>query len=82
MNKPFYVLVESFKFIRIYPVSQNDIPDRLKYKDQLKDKSRNELNPLEPLVDYTPPNYIDLLLTDLGPLTVASVSDVLIQLYL
>lgn len=64
MNKPFYVLVESYKFIRLYPVSQNDIPDRLKYKNQLKEKGPND--DLIPLVDYTPPTYIDLLLTDLG----------------
>ena len=35
-----------------------------------------------PLVDYTPPNYITLLLTDLGVLTPSGVSDELIKLYL
>lgn len=79
MNKPIYVLAESYKFVRLYPVNQSDIPERLKYKHQLKGKSSEEL---VPLVDYTPPNFIDLLLTDLGPLTTASISDVLIQLYL
>ena len=32
--------------------------------------------------DYTPPNYISLLLTDFGSLTPAAVSDELIQLYI
>lgn len=35
-----------------------------------------------PLVDYTPPNYITLLFTDLGVLTPSGVSDELIKLYL
>lgn len=32
-------------------------------------------------VDYTPPEYITLLITDLGILTPSAVSDELIQLY-
>ncbi len=35
-----------------------------------------------PSRDYTPPLYIGLLVTDLGVLTPAAVSDELIQLYL
>ena len=35
-----------------------------------------------PSRDYTPPAYISLLVTDLGVLTPAAVSDELIQLYL
>lgn len=34
-----------------------------------------------PAVDYTPPEYITLLLTDLGVLTPSGVSDELIKLY-
>ena len=79
MNKPLYALAESYKFIRLYPVSQEDIPDRFKYQNQLSEKSKDDC---VPLIDYTPPNLIDLLLTDLGTLTTAAVSDVLIQLYL
>jgi len=75
MNKPFYVLAESYKFIRLYPLNQSDIPDRLKWK-----ANRDFEN--HPLVDYTPPSYITLLLTDLGTLTTAAVSDQLMQLYL
>lgn len=75
MNKPFYVLAESYKFIRIFPLNQNDIPERLKHRIGAK-KSET------PLVDYTPPSYITLLLTDLGTLTTAAVSDQLLQLYL
>ena len=34
-----------------------------------------------PAVDYTPPEYITLLFTDLGVLTPSAVSDELIRLY-
>lgn len=34
-----------------------------------------------PAVDYTPPRYISLLLTDLGVLTPSAISDELIKLY-
>lgn len=27
MNKPFYVVAESFKFVRIYPLNQDDLPN-------------------------------------------------------
>lgn len=30
MNKPFYVLAESFKFVRLYPLNQQDVPNHLK----------------------------------------------------
>lgn len=30
VKKPFYVLTESFKFARIYPLNQVDLPDEFK----------------------------------------------------
>lgn len=30
MKKPFYVLTESFKFSRLYPLNQRDLPDEFK----------------------------------------------------
>lgn len=30
MKKPFYVLAESFKFTRLYPLNQRDLPDEYK----------------------------------------------------
>lgn len=80
MHKPLYVAAESYKFARLYPLSQRDLPDERKPVD---------LGPLlpprvlldSPSRDYTPPEYISLLVTDLGVLTPAAVSDELIQLY-
>uniref|UniRef100_A0A182QPF1 Translation initiation factor eIF2B subunit alpha n=1 Tax=Anopheles farauti TaxID=69004 RepID=A0A182QPF1_9DIPT len=78
MKKPFYVLVESFKFCRLYPLNQRDLPNEYKYNQKnLKDTAK-----VHPMVDYTPPGYITLLFTDLGILAPSAVSDELIKLYL
>ena len=29
-NKLFYVVAESFKFVRLYPLNQQDVPDKFK----------------------------------------------------
>uniref|UniRef100_A0A8D0DZD5 Translation initiation factor eIF2B subunit alpha n=1 Tax=Salvator merianae TaxID=96440 RepID=A0A8D0DZD5_SALMN len=80
-NKPFYVVAESFKFVRLFPLNQQDVPDKFKYKaDTLKE--RKALEEEHPWVDYTSPSLITLLFTDLGVLTPSAVSDELIKLYL
>ncbi|KAL4224087.1 Translation initiation factor [Mactra antiquata] len=80
MNKPLYVVAESFKFVRLFPLNQQDLPNEFKYKASTLRKGHN-LEEEHPLVDYTPPNYITLLFTDLGVLTPSAVSDELIKLY-
>lgn len=80
-NKPFYVVAESFKFVRLYPLNQQDVPDRFKYKADTLKSSQN-LSEEHPMIDYTPPSLITLLVTDLGVLTPSAVSDELIKLYL
>lgn len=118
VNKPFYVLVESYKFSRLYPLKQVDIPECMKFKEDIPEcmKIENipecmkfkedipECNKIENMTecmktkdissqiplqeekwsvaDYTDPKYVTLLITDLGPLATAAVSDVLMQLYL
>ncbi|NXA30111.1 EI2BA factor, partial [Ibidorhyncha struthersii] len=80
-NKPFYVVAESFKFVRLYPLNQQDVPDKFKYKaDTLK--TGQNLTEEHPWIDYTSPSLITLLFTDLGVLTPSAVSDELIKLYL
>lgn len=74
LNKPFYVAVESFKFYRNYPLCQLDLPNDSKYLESTE-KSH-------PSVDFTPPNLINKLFTDLGVLTPSAVSDELIKLYI
>ncbi|RZC33086.1 translation initiation factor eIF-2B subunit alpha [Asbolus verrucosus] len=80
MKKPFYVLTESFKFSRLFPLNQSDLPEEYKYTSS--SKKEKDFKKVHPLVDYTPPSYITLLFTDLGILTPSAVSDELIQLYL
>ncbi|MBN3296573.1 EI2BA factor, partial [Amia calva] len=80
-NKPFYVVAESFKFVRLYPLNQQDVPDKFKYKADTLKTTKN-LAEEHPMIDYTPPSLITLLFTDLGVLTPSAVSDELIKLYL
>ncbi|XP_074649155.1 translation initiation factor eIF2B subunit alpha-like [Tubulanus polymorphus] len=81
LNKPFYVLAESFKFTRLYPLNQKDLPNQFKYHASTM-RSKNDLSQEHPWVDYTPPAYITLLFTDLGILMPSAVSDELIKLYM
>lgn len=81
VNKPFYVVAESYKFIRMYPLNQSDVPSDLSPSskkstaDQAHDTCGDKL-------DYTPQAYITLILSDLGPLTTAAISDELMKIYL
>ncbi|CAB4066811.1 EIF2B1 [Lepeophtheirus salmonis] len=66
LNKPFYVICESFKFVRLYPLNQRDLPIQFRFNARTivanDDKSlQNEI----PKVDFTPPHLITLLFTDL-----------------
>lgn len=91
-NRPFYVAAESYKFARLYPLSQSDLPQENEAppvssggssgaasseEEGLPDNVRVE----SPPVDFTPAKFITLLFTDLGVLTPSAVSDELIRLY-
>lgn len=79
MKKPFYVLTESFKFSRLYPLNQRDLPNSYKYPKN--SVISEDFEKTHPLVDYTPPLNITLIFTDLGILTPSAVSDELIKLF-
>uniref|UniRef100_A0A7S3J911 Translation initiation factor eIF-2B subunit alpha n=1 Tax=Euplotes harpa TaxID=151035 RepID=A0A7S3J911_9SPIT len=71
-KKKVYVFTESLKFIKTFPLDQNDIASvipELEHYDNLSS-------------DYTPPEYISSLITDLGISTPYIVSDELIQFLL
>jgi len=77
-NKPFYAVTESYKFVRIFPLNQYDVVS------STIDSTNHETNKIsleKQTVDYTPPEYISLLFTDLGVLTPSGVSDELIKWY-
>jgi translation initiation factor eIF-2B subunit alpha len=69
---------ESFKFVRLFPLRQDDVPAQRSHA--LPDVP-TAIASINPLLDYTPPKYITLLFTDLGVLTPSAVSDELIKLY-
>ncbi|XP_021903014.1 translation initiation factor eIF-2B subunit alpha-like [Carica papaya] len=81
MNKPVYVAAESYKFARLYPLDQKDMEPASRPIDfgvPIPSKVEVETSAR----DYTPPQYLTLLFTDLGVLSPSVVSDELIQLYL
>merc|ERR1711974_212354 len=80
LGKPTYVMAESFKFVREYPLGQEDLPAEYLHHASVLAKKGDCLP--APRVDYTPPSLITLLFTDLGILTPSAVSDELINLYL
>lgn len=101
-RKPFYAAAESFKFVRMYPLNQYDVPYQspsallFVQNPSAGVKSKNDTNAKvsvvkdcneeavmcdSPTVDYTPPQFITLLFTDLGVLTPSGVSDELIKIY-
>lgn len=82
LNKKLYVVTESFKFVRLYPLNQADVPTKIKYKACVRKNDNADLSQEHPCIDYTPPSLISLLITDLGVLTPSAVSDELINLYL
>ncbi|CAO3660646.1 unnamed protein product [Umbelopsis ramanniana] len=95
LSKPVYAIAESYKFVRLYPLNQYDlpsiVPDIVSFSTRRKsssnaldlgEKQSADLAMSNPSVDYTPPQYLTLLLTDLGVLTPSGVSDELIKLYL
>ncbi|XP_020587415.1 translation initiation factor eIF-2B subunit alpha [Phalaenopsis equestris] len=81
LNKPVYVAAESYKFARLYPLDQKDLTPAIRpieFGVPIPSGVEVERNAR----DYTPPQFLTLLFTDLGVLTPSVVSDELIQLYL
>jgi len=78
-NKPFYVAAESYTFTRYYPLNQQDLPDMGTQPPLTVEGLPSSTKVLNSSSDYTPPQYIRLLFTDLGVLTPSAVSDELIR---
>lgn len=79
-NKPFYVVAESFKFTRLYPLSQADVAASFEIPDATASTVHGVPFENQP-IDYTPPSNITLLCTDIGVFTPSAVSDELIKVY-
>lgn len=86
-GKPFYVVAESHKFVRIYPLSGDDLPLGQKVLD-FRTEGGEERNEHEgkrkaegEVVDFTPPDLITALVTESGVQTPSAVSEELIKIW-
>ncbi|KAI5950132.1 GCN3 [Candida jiufengensis] len=93
-NKPFYVITESHKFVRLFPLAPNDLPNMNNFlnnkslglvindnKDETNKGIEGEQFLDNHFVDFTPHEYITALITDLGVLTPSAVSEELIKIW-
>ncbi|KAJ7046753.1 hypothetical protein C8F04DRAFT_1061621 [Mycena alexandri] len=108
-NKPFYALAESYKFHRLFPLSQYDLPSHnpriLSFptpgemaqaaENQMSSASpgsrsasralssitQEEIAKNNPDVDYTRPDLISLVFSELGSLTPSGVSQYLVGMF-
>lgn len=96
IGKPFYVVAESHKFVRLYPLGQYDLPINqhvidFKSDDDITEQKEEPVTstngdrqielPLCDSVDFTPPHLISALITDSGVLTPSAVSEELIKIW-
>lgn len=90
-GKPFYVVAETHKFVRLYPLGQYDLPIEQKVIDfrteeeegagggrSIKDVLGSASGDA---VDYTPPHLVSALITENGVLTPSAVSEELISVF-
>ena len=95
-GKPFYVVAESHKFVRLYPLGQYDLPINQKVLDfkieeemdetggkeeKEKDERENGGAEHDDAVDFTPPDLIAALVTESGVHTPSAVSEELIKIW-
>ncbi|CAG9325392.1 unnamed protein product [Blepharisma stoltei] len=80
-KKPLYVCTESLKFVRMFPLSQRDLPECTKSTCPPIQECKAVDSISMTVCDLTPPELISLMFTDLGILTPSAISDELIMLY-
>lgn len=87
-GKPFYVVAESHKFVRFYPLSGDDLPLGQKVLDFKTDSGEEGMEHDEgktklgaEAVDLTPPDLITALVTESGVQTPSAVSEELIKIW-
>ncbi|KAL8771602.1 MAG: hypothetical protein Q9209_003045 [Squamulea sp. 1 TL-2023] len=95
VGKPVYVVAESHKYVRLYPLGQYDLPIQqtvLDFRDGDEDgqgnvgaagEDRRQGSEVEgdEAVDYTPPELITALVTETGIHTPTAVSEELIKIW-
>ncbi|WFC98863.1 translation initiation factor eIF-2B subunit alpha [Malassezia yamatoensis] len=92
--KPVFAAAESFKFLRIFPLSQYDtpvaskiltFPTKADMESQTPSQSHSQMTTamelLNPTFDYTLPELVTFIVSDIGILTPSGVSDALLAVY-
>ncbi|KAL8713039.1 MAG: hypothetical protein Q9220_002899 [cf. Caloplaca sp. 1 TL-2023] len=95
-GKPVYVVAESHKFVRLYPLGQYDLPVRQmvlnfndssieiegkKARDGEREKDESDTEEEGQTVDFTPPELITALVTEAGVHTPSAVSEEMIKIW-
>ena len=87
-GKPFYVVAESHKFVRIHPLGGDDLPLGQKVLDfrtqsgeGQNDHEDGKRKTEDDAVDFTTPDLITALVTENGVLTPSAVSEELIKIW-
>lgn len=87
-GKPFYVVAESHKFVRVYPLDGDDLPVGQKVLDfrtqsgeEEKEHEEGKRKSGDEAVDFTPPDLITALVTENGVQTPSAVSEELIKIW-
>ncbi|KAK9466459.1 hypothetical protein V1512DRAFT_263655 [Lipomyces arxii] len=80
-NKPLYVVAESHKFVRLFPLSPFDLPGNNKTAETFTTDQTDDEIDSSPLLDFTSDNLITALITDIGVLTSSGVSEELIKMW-
>ena len=62
-NTPFYVVGESFKFVRLYPLNQSEIPVNQTLKLALDLPYAPTIDSISPMLDYTPLMRMIMMMT-------------------
>ncbi|KAL8846732.1 MAG: hypothetical protein Q9221_008206 [Calogaya cf. arnoldii] len=87
VRKPVYVVAESHKFVRLYPLGQYDLPIQqtvVDFGDRTDDEEKKVTasgKDDDEAVDYTPPELITALVTETGVHTPSAVSEELIKIW-
>ena len=92
MGKPLYVVAESHKFVRVYPLNGEDLPigqGRLDFRSEVEENERDGENEheegrrkeVDEGVDFTPPELITAIVTEAGVQTPGAVSEELIKIW-
>lgn len=87
-RRPFYVVAESHKFVRVFPLDGNDLPIKQRGIDfstgsedggEHGEDRRKDVGEVD--VDFTPPEFITAIVTENGVQTPSAVSEELIKIW-